>query len=408
MIKINLLKENGKSKKIDLEPKEEVLTSIKEIKEVESPQNVPLTSVNREELQTVDNFDDVMGEKETPLVNEPENFKKGKDEVESIELKEKISNEQIEMKNSPFRPIKFDAISSEGETVNEPIKEEIEKTRENVEAENEEIELNERKETTNFEKTNSEKDELSKASNQNLETKDAEIEDEKEFDKVNNDKPKISFRVVESSIEEDDEEVTFEDFTSSKMPHILVAIAILAIIGVSGYYLWTMNDDLAEPIAKRTPAEEIPTEVAATSERSKIDPEISSILEENEFEFEETSPVNEKPVEKTKISSETTSNSLETATNQIQNPPNQAPSTTTFTNSANVNFKEITLPNALILKREFSSGEFKITCFSQKKFTRGVVEEFKKRGGYSQLNINVRTEIRDGQIGDLIIFTGKN
>ncbi len=409
MIKINLLKEIEKSKKVELEPQKEDSVPIQKPQElpqeVETPQIEP-EIVNEEEIKTADNFDDVE-EKETLV----EKIKELKEEIEvESPQKEEVTSveEQTEEKRSPFRPIKFDTNTLiedeekvEDETNQKPLKTETIKEETVVSKDSEPIEddINP-KEISKQELTTEKK-------SQDSENK----EDEEESVIIDEDKPAIPFRVVESSIEDDDDEVAYDDFTGSKMPHILVAIAIFAVIASSGYYLWTMNDDLVETVAERNPSEkyqeEIPTETAKILEESKSDQEISAIVQEENFSFDESDETEKAPetIKESKMITETASQKPIVEKESVKK---NSTTETTFTTTGNVNFNKITLANALILKREVSAGEFKITCFSQKKFTRGVVAEFKKRGGYSQLNINVRTDIRDGKIGDLVVFSGKN
>ncbi|KAA3599233.1 MAG: hypothetical protein DWQ06_09940 [Calditrichaeota bacterium] len=418
MIKINLLKEIENSKAKELEPKEEVLTPIQpkpeivqEPTEIEQQQTEPELVAEAEAIETADNFDDVE-EKETLIDAESPS--------EEIEVKNAETElEEVEEKRSPFRPIKFDTSVPE-KVEDEPEEEKIELIANEQKDEEIKDEDSEQKETES-EETHIEMEEETKKE-KSLE-KSEQVEDENEKTEENDDesvivddaKPAVPFRVVESSIEEDDDDIEFTEFTDSKMPHILVTIAILAVIGASGYYLWTINDDLVDQsVADKVPSEEyqeeMPSESVSISEEIKDD-EITEIPQE-EFKFDESAsskieePISAKP-KPTSTTTETKKEEKLPKTPPVTKEAKETPEPA-FTTTGNVNFNKVTIPNALILKRDVSAGEFKITCFSQKKFTREVVAEFKKRGGYSQLNINVRTDIRDGKIGDLIIFTGKN
>lgn len=428
MIKINLLKEIEKTKKKELESKEETSTPLalpkeepkadleKKVEEVkaETPKEKIVEKDN-----SADNFEDIE-EKETQVENLIDEQKVNKIEEKVVEIDKedtKISaiesqeeEEPAEEKPSPFRPIKFDtnaSVPKPEETSSEPenLKEEQTFPSES-ETESKPKKEEQTEETVTTEtKTDSE---TSKTES------DSENEVEEESVLIDEEKPAVPFRVVESSIGEDDDEISYDDFADSKMPHILVAIAILAVIGVSAYYLWTINDEIVDPVADGTSTEyqeEMPSE---SENLIPGDEEITEIPQEENFTFDESATqIAESKEEETPIETfEPEPVKEEPKETEVSTPPVIQPTKgnpeTTLTTSANVNFKKITLPNALILDRDVSAGEFKITCFAQKKFTRGVVAEFKKRGGYSQLNINVRTDIRDGKIGDLIVFSGKN
>lgn len=426
MIKINLLKEIEKTKKKELESKEETSTPLslpkeepkadleKKVEEVKA--EIPKEEIVEED-NSADNFEDIE-EKETQVENFIDEQKVDKIEEEVVEIEKEntkiseIENQQeeepAEEKPSPFRPIKFDTSAS------------IPKSDESPEPENlkEEQTFPSESETESKPKEQQTEENITTEIKTDSETSKTESDSENEVEEesvlIDEEKLAVPFRVVESSIGEDDDEISYDDFADSKMPHILVAIAILAVIGISAYYLWTINDEIVDPIADGTSTEyqeEMPSE---SENLIPGDEEITEIPQEENFTFDESATqIAESKEEETPIETfEPEPVKEEPKETEVSTPPVIQPTKgnpeTTLTTSANVNFKKITLPNALILDRDVSAGEFKITCFAQKKFTRGVVAEFKKRGGYSQLNINVRTDIRDGKIGDLIVFSGKN